>query len=257
MTNYANSAADTLLARLSLKVSELCDAHEAELRKSYLATEPALRSRSEAERQRRRKERERKEREERERIEARRREEETRERRRKDEIIGYLREQGIEHLYHFTSEENLAGIREHGGLFAWKVLEEKGWACPSPGGTSLSRSLDTRDRLERKVRLSFCSDHPMAYRLMQGGKRLVLLRIDVAVAAERGVLFTNMNATKNGCRKGEGIAFLRDHVRFDAINEHFLRSDDPMFPYHQAEVMVEGHVPAEKILNIKNPQLLS
>lgn len=81
-----------------------------------------------------------------------------------------LKENRICKLYHFTDFDNLESIIEHGGLYSWADCNEKGIKIAKPGGSSQSRSLDQRDRLEHYVRLSFAKDHAMQFVAMNDGR---------------------------------------------------------------------------------------
>ena len=95
-----------------------------------------------------------------------------------------LKDNRITKLYHFTDFDNLESIIKHGGLYSWADCDEKGIKIAKPGGSSQSRSLDSRDRLEHYVRLSFAYDHPMQYVAMNDGRisNPVVLEIDIETA---------------------------------------------------------------------------
>ena len=113
----------------------------------------------------------------------------------------------------------------------------------------MSRSLDSRYGLEDYVRLSFCDNHPMMYRLKQQGYDLVLLKVNIDVALLNETLFSDMNATDNNHRTGSSLEDLKK-VDLTAVNSRYLRSTDPLFKKHQAEVLVKTFIPIDKILNI-------
>ena len=217
--------------------------------------------------ERERQERERREREQREAerlAEARRKEEaEMAEKRRleainselKDEandILNYLKSHGVRYFYHFTDRKNLQSIRRRGGLLSWKYCEDHNITIPNPGGGTLSRNLDRRHRLEDYVRVSFCDDHPMAYRCHQEGADLVLLRISIDVATFKNTIFSDMNATDNNHSKGPSIDDLYE-VDIRATQRNFVSRSDDDFGPHQAEVLIKTFVPIKYILNIDNP----
>ena len=168
------------------------------------------------------------------------------------EIAEYLRENNIEYLYHFTDRRNLASIIKNKGLFSWKYCEENKILIPVPGGDGLSRKLDTRFNLEDYVRLSFCEDHPMVYRLKSSGCDLVLLKIKLDAAWSKDTLFSDMNAAASLHHHGPNYD---DLLRVDmrAVKRRRIFRDDPDFPKHQAEVMVKTFIPIEYIVNIDSP----
>lgn len=236
--------------------AELLEIHNTEERKIKQAEEKARREKEEAERKAREAE------ERRKREEARRKEQEERDRiyrvthNLKTNYIAirnHLSANNIRCLYHFTDRRNLDSIRRNGGLYSWQYCDTHNIEIPYAGGDSTSRSLDCRYDLEDYVRLSFCDDHPMTYRLSQNGYDLVLLKITVDVAELETTLFSDMNATDNNCRYGSTLADLQ-RVDLNATQQHYLRNIDPLFKKHQAEVLVKTFIPIDKIINIYFPQ---
>lgn len=172
-----------------------------------------------------------------------------------EQIIQHLNDNYVYCLYHFTNYENLESIKKYGGLLSWKTLEDNGIECLAPGGDNLSRQLDEKQGLEDFVRLSFCKDHPMAYRHIVSGKKMVLLKIVLDVATWADTLFTNMNATDRDHSIGESLDFIKG-LDFSAVNQPFLKKTDINFKQHQAEVLVKGVIPKECIINLEHPDLL-
>ena len=165
----------------------------------------------------------------------------------KQEILDYLRRNGISKLFHFTDRRNLQSIRDHNGLYSWWYLDKHGITIPQQGGTA--PELDMRYGLQDYVRLSFCDDHPMAYHLQKRGSIIKLLEIDIEAAVIDGVLFSNMNATDNNCRFGKGMGYLQ-LVDLEATQRHYVSRYDSAFKPHQAEVMIPQHLPLCYIKNI-------
>jgi hypothetical protein len=106
--------------------------------------------------------------------------------------------------------------------------------------------------LEDYVRLSFCEDHPMVYRLKSTGCDLVLLKIKVDASWSKDTLFSDMNAAASSHHHGPNY---EDLLRVDmrAVKRKRIYRDDPDFSKHQAEVMVKTFVPIEYIVNIDSP----
>ena len=102
------------------------------------------------------------------------------------------------------------------------------------------------------MRLSFCDDHPMMWRLKCAGYNLVLLKIKVDVAWAKDTLFSDINATARYHRHGDDIETFNS-IDFNAVKQHYLNKSSAMFGPHQAEVMVKTCIPLEYILNIDNP----
>lgn len=167
-----------------------------------------------------------------------------------DEIKRILASNGIICFYHFTSRLNLEPIRNHGGLYSWKYCEKNNITIPEPGGDQQSRALDSLHNLEDYVRLSFCDDHPMAYRLRN--KDLVLLKIKIDVAWFKGTQFSDINAAAMDHHHGSTARHLAN-VDFRAVKRHYVSRGDDDFSTHQAEVLVKTFIPSEYIINLDNP----
>lgn len=160
-----------------------------------------------------------------------------------------LRENAIYYFYHFTSRKNIASIRRNGGLYSWQYLKSHNIYIPVQGGGELSQGLDQYNGLADYVHLSFCKDHPMAYRHIQNGEDIIVLKISTDVATLEGTKFSDMNAVDSRSRCSLGLRGL-SQVNFAATKEKYLRNDDPLFKYKQAEILVKTHVPLKYILNI-------
>ena len=166
----------------------------------------------------------------------------------RQELLGH----GIRCFYHFTDVRNLENIRKYGGLISWSSCETHDVEIPSAGGSDFSRRLDMRYNLHDYVRLSFCDDHPMAYRLKQEGKTLVLLKIRIDVAEWEGTLFSNINATDGGHSHGGTLSDLQK-IRWSAVKRNYVSREDEDFKYHQAEILAKTAIPKEFIVNLDNP----
>lgn len=155
----------------------------------------------------------------------------------------------IHYLYHFTDRRNIPSIKRHGGLLSWYYCLTHNIVIPNPGGTEISRRLDERYDLEDYVRLSFCSDHPMAYGLKISGAEVVVLQIIADVALLKDTMFSDINATDSRHHHGGTLADL-NRVDFEAVKKHYVSRTSPYFKTHQAEVMVKTCVPARYIVNL-------
>jgi len=160
-----------------------------------------------------------------------------------------LQENGITAFYHFTDFQNLKSIKENNGLFSWHYADSNGIVINFPGGDTLSRDLDKRYGMQDFVRVSFCTDHPMQYRLEQRGRNLALLKVDIEVAYYENTIFCNINATDSSHKKGNHLEDL-ERIRFLATKRNFVSKEDPDFKHHQAEVLVKTWIPLEHITNI-------
>lgn len=167
-----------------------------------------------------------------------------------NEIKQLLARNDIKYLYHFTARVNLQSIKNHGGLYSWKYCKKNNITIPEPGGDETSWALDELHGLADYVRLSFCDDHPMAYRLRD--KDLVLLIIKIDVAWLKGTLYSDINAAALNHQHGSKLKDLQ-LVDFNAVKRHYVSRDDEDFGAHQAEVLVKTHIPAKYILNLDDP----
>ena len=172
------------------------------------------------------------------------------------EIKNILRNEGIAYFYHFTEIKNIPSIKRHGGLFSWYYCETHNITIPVQGGDEQSKKLDMKYGLEDYVRLSFCDDHPMAYRLLQNGDRLVLLKIKIDVALFKGTLFSDINAATENHTLGGKYMDLQN-IDFSATKRHYVRRTDGDFKLHQAEVLVRTFIPLDCIININNPSYIN
>ena len=166
-----------------------------------------------------------------------------------------LKDNRITKLYHFTDFDNLESIIQNGGLYSWADCDEKGIKIAKPGGSSQSRSLDQRDRLEHYVRLSFAHDHPMKYVAMNEGRisNPVVLEIDLETALWADSLYADRNATKNGANVGGSLDDLKE-VRFGLFNRmmRYFDMTEEAKTHYQAEVLVKNFIPLQYITNIAN-----
>ena len=165
------------------------------------------------------------------------------------QFVEYLRNAGITCLYHFTSRRNLESIIRHVGLYSWWYLETHHIPIPCAGGTEFSRQLDRYNGLHDYVRLSFCPEHPMAYRLTQSGEDVVVLRISLEVVELADTLFSDMNATDSCHHHGGSFEDLK-RINIRATQRRYVRRDDPEFKALQAEVMSKTFIPSKYILNL-------
>jgi len=165
------------------------------------------------------------------------------------EFAEVFRENNITKFYHFTDRSNIPSIKNEGGLYSWHYCDHNNIEIPKTGGAPLSRGLDKSHGLHDFVRLSFCLDHPMQYRLSQSGYNLVLLEVSIEVAFFENTRFADINATDNGHHQGALVEDLK-RIKFSATKRNYLSRNDPDFKFHQAEVMIKTWIPIEYITNI-------
>lgn len=128
-----------------------------------------------------------------------------------------LRREGIRHLFHWTSLENLPFIAQAQALCSKQTLEGMDlWPCPSPGGRGPSHNLDRHHGNRGSIGLNFTPYTPMVYHRKRDGKPLCFFIIKAEVATWRNVMFTDENAASNAHTQATGLEGL-DLVKFDAI----------------------------------------
>lgn len=161
--------------------------------------------------------------------------------------------EGITGLYHFTSVENLPGIRDAGALCSKQTLERMGfWPPPVSGGNATSHELDRYNDNWDKVALSFTPYTPMAYHRKRQ-VHLCFFVLDPGVAALPGVWFTDTNATASDHRRAQGLDGLL-LVNFDAIRATPRPWDrDGWHRPVQAEVLVPDRIPLRYVRELLFP----
>ena len=162
----------------------------------------------------------------------------------------------ITKLYHITDRDNLESIIKNGGLYSWMDCERKGIKINKPGGSPVSRQLDSGRNLEDYVRMSFTTQHPMMYVAMKDGRisNPVILEIDLEVVYWNESQFANMNAATYKTKPNIGPTisdFKQIHFQSVKAHKHFDLPEDEQ-PYFQAEVLVKNFIPLEYIKNIGN-----
>ena len=173
------------------------------------------------------------------------------------QVAKVLSTNAVEYFYHFTSTENLQSIKDNKGLYSWAYCKKNKIIISKQGGDDQSIKLDSKYHLEDYVRLSFCSDHPMAYRCHQRLlSDIVLLKIRIDVAQFKDTIFSDINATDKNHIKGDDADFLNNNIDFRAVKRKFVKRKDPDFSAHQAEVLVKTHIPIDYIVNISCPTRL-
>lgn len=172
------------------------------------------------------------------------------------EFKAVLEVHGINKLYHFTDRDNLESIIKNGGLYSWMDCERKGIKVNKPGGSTVSRQLDTSRSLGDYVRLSFTTQHPMMYVAMKDGRisNPVILEIDPEVVYWNETLYANLNAARYTIEPNIGPTisdFKQIHFQSVKARKHFDLPEEEQ-PYFQAEVLVKNFIPLEYLKNIGN-----
>ena len=172
------------------------------------------------------------------------------------EFKAILDQHKIVKLYHFTDRDNLESIIKNGGLYSWMDCERKGIKINKPGGSSVSRQLDSGRSLEDYVRVSFTTQHPMMYVAMKDGRisNPVILEIDLEVIYWKETCYSNLNAAKHKIKPNIGDTlsdFKQIHFQSVKTRKHFDLPEEEQ-PYFQAEILVKNFIPLEYIKNIGN-----
>lgn len=166
------------------------------------------------------------------------------------QIKKILDSKGVNILYHFTDVSNLELISRCGGLWSKKKLEDAGLlARVITGGNDLSLGLDRRWTNWAKVHVYFAPRTPMAYRKQQESHICYLL-LDRELALLQDVVFTDINATDNNQRRGEGLAGIK-LVDFAAVRTGYARRTEEAFKKKQAEVLVPDQIPMTHIKGVR------
>ena len=172
------------------------------------------------------------------------------------EFKSLLDQHKITKLYHFTDRDNLESIIKNGGLYSWMDCERKGIKINKPGGSSVSRQLDSGRNLENYVRVSFTTQHPMMFAAMKDGRisNPVILEIDSEVICWNETLYANLNAARLTIKPNIGPAlsdFKQIHFQSVKVRTQFDLPEEEQ-PYFQAEILVKNFIPLEYIKNIGN-----
>ncbi len=160
-----------------------------------------------------------------------------------------LKRHRVESLYHFTDSRNLNSIKKKRGLYSWWRCEQEGIGVSAPGGSDLSREIDKEKGLQNYVRLGFNRNPPMLYVARKRGRieRYKTLKIDPSVIYHRSTCFSDINATDKEAQIGNDLESFK-RIRLAIATRRW--EDDTEKRYFQAEVLVEGHVPLDQIINL-------
>ena len=164
----------------------------------------------------------------------------------------------IRRLYHFTDTRNLSSIRDRGGLYSWRKLQEMGVTVEVPGGNDWSHGADASKGLDDYVHLCFRANHPMEYvaRCREGRiQRSTFLDIDPAVLDFDGVLFTDDVSNKRGVET-RTLDEAEELIDFEIIGGNIDYQDqNDLARLRQAEkceILVPDFIPIELIRNLRN-----
>jgi hypothetical protein len=164
-------------------------------------------------------------------------------------IVARLRLEGIDYLYHWTSVENLPGIRDMGSLCSKQILKDhySMWLSKvEPGGNQQSHELDERLGNYDKLALNFTPHTPMVFnRKKDIGNQICFFIIKAEVAAWQGVMFTRTNAASPLCLRDCGMVGL-SLVDFAAVKAPPF-GVDAWVELVQAEVLVPDRITLDHV----------
>lgn len=169
------------------------------------------------------------------------------------QVIQYLRDNGIDCLYHITSQKNWAAIREK-GICALSLLEEQGLTPPEFGSDFLDREIRQRKGLVHYVSLSFSNSSPFLHRSQKAGflKQYVVIKVSLDVLSSPESFIFDTNPVDETAQKGSTLEYLKS-LRLDIAHSgttaRLEKHTDRRFV--SAEVNIKGRIPVEYILNTK------
>ena len=167
------------------------------------------------------------------------------------QVIQYLRDNGIDCLYHITSRKNWAAIREN-GICALSLLEGQGLTPLEFGSDSLDREIRQRKGLDHYVCLSFSLSSPFLHCSQKAGllKQFIAIRVSLDVLTSPESFVYDTNPLDESARKGSSLDYiksLRLDIAHSGMAAHFDNQTDRRFV--SAEANIKERIPVEFILN--------
>lgn len=170
------------------------------------------------------------------------------------QYIDYLQSRGVDRLYHVTSRANWDSIRKV-GLYSVGLLKDRGILGYHTYSDTISRLCDESIGAHRYIHLSF-SPNPV---FLETGKKAgtidddyIVLEISVDVLKDGDTEFANMNLHHHDVIRGGSMEVLQA-LNIEAATAHdrnLVRPGDRIFC--QAEILVQGNIAPELILNRKD-----
>lgn len=168
-----------------------------------------------------------------------------------EEIQKFIESKNIQCLFHFTDKANLDSIKKYRGLYSWYYCKRRGIVIPRPGGNELSRNLDFRNYLGNFVRLSFIEEPPLLHRMIDDGRIVnpVIIEVDVEALYWDKTKYSNMNATTNDkdLNIGDKLEDLKK-IKFKVFDYDYLtilNKANEYKKYYHAEILVYEKIPIE------------
>lgn len=175
------------------------------------------------------------------------------------QVIQYLKENGIDCLYHIAPRKNWATIRER-GLCAISFLKEQGLTPIEFPADSLDRDIRQRKGLDQYVSLSFSHRPPFLYHAQKAGylKEFVVIKVSLDVLNSPDALVYDTNPLDESSQKGCTLEHIKT-IRLDVAHSG-LASKCDIFQDRKsasAEVIVRRQIPTEFFLNRDEIDLLT
>lgn len=167
---------------------------------------------------------------------------------------GYLDQNNINELYHFTDKANLKSIIKEGGLYSWDYCDKSQIHINYPGGNTTSRTLDKLKKLEDFVRLSLVKDHPMKYIALRDQRihNPITLKIKPEVCYFEETQFSTRNANSGNAEIGNTLNDLKN-INLEIIRvPSYLDLSNEQKPFFQAEILVKRWIPLDNIINLSD-----
>ena len=169
-------------------------------------------------------------------------------------VLSLLESKGVKKLYHYTDKDNIPIIRSCDGLLSLRSLTERNVSPARFGGDVVSHMIDRANHTDNYVHLCFS---PRQYSLdaaIKSGRiknpRILEVSLEALYTGNPVYSVLNSASTLDDAIVSSGIQVLSQiHI------ETALREDIDSIPlterrFHQAEVLVENHVPLKYLLNI-------
>lgn len=111
----------------------------------------------------------------------------------------FIKQFGVNCLFHFTDLRNLSSIAEHGFL-SLAELRRRSVPVVAAGGNAWSHDADSRLGLDQYVHLCLFNQHPMEWTARKEGhvQETAFLQIDPAVLRSEGLRFAPGVSNKTG-----------------------------------------------------------
>lgn len=165
--------------------------------------------------------------------------------------VGFLKENKIDRLYHFSNRQNLESIKKNG---ICSISEMKRLGISSKYSSSDgSRDIDSSKQLSQYVHLSYERDTPMLYIALAEGRLYdyVIFEITPNVIFYDETKFSNINAANNEAVISSDINFFLNLPFGCFHNKKYACLSDESKKNYQAEVLVKKNIATTQILNLK------